>query len=109
MTIGIGYGGATFPATESLRMSENGTCYDWNEAVIFKHDETGRYAFYSGSGCSCNYLEEEYSEGFFKHELVWTPERSPVVLEMSLWIRGLDASEHVEKFDRLQAWLASGN
>lgn len=111
MTIKFGYGSTegTVPVTESLRMSENDMCYEWNEAVIYRHDVTGYYAYYTESGCSCNCLEDDYSEDFFKHNLVWSPNRSPVVLGMSLWIHELGKlSERHDKFDRLQAWIASG-
>lgn len=32
--------------------------YDWDEGRLFRHDETGLYAFIEDSGCSCHsYLE----------------------------------------------------
>lgn len=103
-----GYDSKQYPVTEVLRMSDDTLCYEWDEAAIFQHDETGYYAFHSNSGCSCSYFEEDYSEDFFKYELVWHPNISPAVLGMSLWVRELrEASQRDSKFDRLQAFVSA--
>lgn len=97
----------TYPVTESLRFSEDGLCYEWNDAAIYVDDETARYAFHSGAGCSCNSLEDDYHEDFFKYELVWTPNPEVVFEEMADWIDGLEnAGERAEKRGRLRSWYA---
>lgn len=107
MPVAIGYGGASFPATLSLHFSEDDLEYEWNEAGIFVHDESGYYAFTEGAGCSCYYFEEGWDEEYFKHELIWHPTVYGVLPEMDAWVSRLsDPGERVDKRSALNTWLA---
>lgn len=48
---------STVPMTEVFSVTLDQS-YDWDEGRLFRHDETGFYAFIADSGCSCyGYLE----------------------------------------------------
>src|SRR5262245_42232198 len=48
--------------------------YDWDEGKLFRHDETGLYAWVQESGCSCNeYLDHVDDGEAFVAQLDWAP------------------------------------
>lgn len=84
------------PINVVLRLSDDTLGYEWNEAAIFFNEETSRFAFDHGSGCSCSYFEEDWNEDFFKHVLVWTPRPDAVAYEAMAWVDRLnDAGERM--------------
>ncbi len=90
-----------------LRMGRDDLCYEWEEAVIYRNVETGYYAFHTDSGCSCSYYEENWSEDFFKHELVWHPRPIRPGVELMEWIMTSvqDKGERVAKLEALKLRL----
>lgn len=50
--------------------------YSWDEGRLFRHDETGLYAFIAEGGCSCNWylshVDETDAETFVRSQ-DWTP------------------------------------
>ena len=70
------YEGVEVPMTEIFFVGLHQD-YEWDEGRLFRHDETGLYAFIHESGCSCNsylsWLDDEEHVARFVRELDWTP------------------------------------
>lgn len=93
------------PINIVLRLSDDSLGYEWNEAAIFFNEETNRFAFASGAGCSCSYFEEDWNEDYFNHGLVWTPRPEVVVTEANAWVDYIDNfSQRLANRDKVLKW-----
>ena len=62
-----------FPMTEVYKVILY-DYYEWDEGRLFRHDETGLYAWIADSGCSCHYyLSEIRTVEELMSRTDWTP------------------------------------